>query len=596
MTKETLSSKDYQFLSLNMLLLLGFAWGGFASSLVGIFYAPVIWTLTIVAGIWLIQNVLKKGVALKPSRELIFASIAFLLIAGFFSFFSTPSVFTGRDQGSFTEAAIHLSQNHKLEFSTTLSNEFFKLHEPGRSLNFPGFYYTSDGNLITQFSLVYISWLALFFAIFGTVGLTIANGVLFFSFLLSIYCVARLFLSALGAMPLMLFVATSFSFMWFSKFTLSENLALPLIWMTALSLMLFLKNRRILHYVVFLLSTSLLCFSRIEGIAFFFVSIVILLSHKDARDFIKQNTLRRLFLPAIILLSVFVANIITDIYFYKEIAKALLPSFVLPKATYIGQIKNNILPNFYAIKIFYLYGLLGFFIVGGVGTIIAFWKREFYKLIPFFLVLPTFVYFFNSKITPDHPWMLRRFVFSLLPVAIFYSGLLLGRLIEEKSFSKSLRLLSCAIITILIAMNLPAFSKYLTFSENKDLLQQTQTISEQFSANDLILIDREVSGDGWSMISGPMNFLYGKNAVYFFNTHDLSELDLQKFENVYLIAPNEKVPYYLSSTIADRLTQIREYSLTTKRLDIKPADTLEKISLPEKKKFAVHGKIFQVSK
>ncbi|EKD46950.1 MAG: hypothetical protein ACD_67C00003G0002 [uncultured bacterium] len=600
MNNQTISSNDYQIFSLKILFLLGFAWAGFISSLAGFFYAPLIWTLVIIAGIWMTRNALHKGISLRPSRELIFASSAFLLVATTFSIFSTPSVFTGRDQGSFTEAAIRLSQNHKLEFSTSSSAEFFKLRTPGRSLNFPGFYYTRSGNLITQFSLVYISWLALFFAVFGTVGLIIANGVLFFTFLLSFYLLARLFLKASSTIPLMLFVSTSFVLMWFSKFTLSENMALPLLWLTILFLMLFLKKQETSHYVIFLLSAFLLCFSRIEGFAFLFVSLAIVLINKDTRNFIKEKMMNRFFLPATFLLLVFIANMISDIYFYKEIVKALLPSVSVPKATYIGQLKNNILPDFYTVKIFYLYGLLGFFIIGAIGVITTFWKKEFYKLMPLLVVAPTFFYFFSSQITPDHPWMLRRFMFSLLPVAIFYSGLLLGQWLEKKSDSEKsgvlLRFSSGVIVVVLIAMNLPAFSKYLTFSENKGLLEQTQALSEQFSDNDLILIDREASGDGWSMISGPMNFLHGKNAIYFFNTQDLSKLDLNKFENVYLIVSNEKVQYYLNSTISSRLTEIKDYNLNSTKLDIKPASALQKMSLPEKKEFAIHGKIFKVSK
>lgn len=597
MNNQKLSAKDYQILALKMLLLLGFAWGGFVSSLAGFFYAPIVWTATVLVGIWLTRNAVKKGVSLKPSKELVLASVASFLIALIFTTFSTPTVFTGRDQGSFSEAAIRLSQNHKLEFSTPLSEEFFKLHEPGRALNFPGFYYTSEGNLITQFSIVYISWLALFFAIFGTIGLTMANGVLFFAFLISFYCLARLFLRASSTIPLMLFVATSFVFMWFSKFTLSENIALPLAWMAILFLMLFLKKQRVLYYTVFLLSASLLCFSRIEGIALFIVSIAIMLFNKNTRTFVKQKLSFRFFLPAGILLLILITNFTADIYFYKEIAKALLPSITLPKATYLGQLKNNVLPDFYNIKIFYLYGLLGFLITGAIGVILNFWKKEFYMLVPFFVVAPTLVYLFSSQITPDHPWILRRFMFSILPVAIFYSGLLLGQLLEKKSEGKnSLRFLSGIAIIILLTLNFPAFSKYLFYSENKNLLNQTQQLSNQFSTDDLVLVDREATGDGWSMISGPMNFLYGKKATYFFNIQDLTKLNTSKFENIYLITPNEKVPYYLSSTIGNRLIQAGDYKLNTTRLDIQPANPLKKIILPEKKELLIRGKIFKIEK
>jgi hypothetical protein len=594
-----LSFKDYQLFLLKSLLWIGLAWGAFAFALVGFFYASLIWVLFGASLFWLTRKALEIKMPMRISREFLMVSIASLFVVTVFSFFSQPSVFTGRDQGSFSEAAVRLAQNHKLEFSTPTSTEFFKLHESGRALNFPGFYYTKNGALITQFSLVYIAWLALFFAVFGTTGFIIANGFLLLSFFLSFYLTLRLFIKASSAFPVMLLVATSFIFMWFSKFTLSENMALPLVWMTVLSLMLFLKNHRKLHYLVFLSSVFLLCFTRIEGIAFLVSSIIIISLNKNAREFVKENVIFGFFLPALILLAAFIANIYVDTYFYKEILKALLPTITTPQAKLLGDIKNNILPAFYGEKIFYLYGLLGFFIISAISIAFKLWKKEFYKLVPFFLALPTFVYFFDSQISPDHPWMLRRFAFSLAPVAIFYTGLFLGRLFEtapqEKNSSNSKKI-AVAIFAILLIMNLPAFLKYVAYIENKDLLAQTKTLSDKFSANDLILIDQQASGDGWSMLAGPMNFLYGKNAVYFFNNADLSKLDTSKFSNVYLVVSDQKVPFYKNSTLGEKLTQIDKYTFNTTRLDTEKNSTLAKISLPEKKATAINGKIFKVSR
>jgi hypothetical protein len=596
MKNSELSFKDYQVFMLKSLAWLGLAWVSFVFALGGFFYASLIWTIFGVAVIWFAKKAISIGLPLKISRELLFVSLAFFLVVLSLSFFSEPSVFTGRDQGSFSEAAARLAQNHQLEFSTPASDAFFKLHEPGRALNFPGFYYTKSGALITQFSLVYISWLALFFATFGTTGFIIANSILLYTFFLSFYLLLRLFIKTSSAAPAMLLTATSFVFMWFSKFTLSENMALPLVWLTILSLMLFLKSLRKLHYFVFLAAAFLLCFTRIEGIAFLVSSIVIIALNKEARAFIQKKTAIRFFLPAFILLGTFAINIYIDAYFYKEIIKALLPSLSLPQAKYLGEIKNNVLPSFYTGKVFYLYGLFGFFTISTISVIFKLWKNEFYRLVPFFVTLPTFVYFFDSQITPDHPWMLRRFMISLFPVAIFYTGLFLGRLFETNKNASKAKALATLLTLTLLVMNLPAFLRYVTFAENKDLFKQTQTLSAKFSATDLILIDREASGDGWSMLGGPMSYLAGKNAVYFFNNHDLATLDTSAFSNVYLIAPEKQVPFYLNSTIGNKLTQTADYTFKTARLNAKQNSTFAEISLPEKKSVIVSGKIFKVAR
>ena len=199
----------------------------------------------------------------------------------------------------------------------------------------------------------------------------------------------------------------------------------------------------------------------------------------------------------------------------------------------------------------------------------------------------------------DQPWMLRRFVFSLMPLAIFYSGLFIGQMLEKKFTKKNknfLLAISGLVIFTLVMMNLFAFFRYLTFSENKGLLSKTKVLSDKFSDNDLVLIDRGTTTDGWDMISGPMSFLYGKNAVYFFNNNDLAKLDLKRFDKVYLIAPDKQKSFYLNSTIGKRLTVKDDYIFTFSKLNIDQNNPLKKVSFPEKKEIVVTGKIFEITK
>ncbi len=594
-----LKQADYQIFLYKTLFWLALAWGGFILSLAGFFYASIIWTGVILFAIFLNSQAIKHRVSFKLSKEMWIASLTVLAIVMIFSNFSTPTVFSGRDQGAISSAAIRLSQNHQFSFSTPASSEFFKLHEPGRAQNFPGFYYTSEGNLTSQFPLVYITWLALFYAIAGVNGFVIANALLLYIFLMSFYLTARLFLKTSSALPMMSMAATSFIFMWFSKYTLSENIALPLLWLSILSLLLFLKSQRKLHFCIFLFSTLLLCFARIEGYALLITSSIIVAANKDSRDHIKSNLFSYFILPAIFFIIVFIFNFLNDISFYRELAKAMLPSISAPKAAYLGNLKNTALPNLYMTKIFLNYGMLSFFVVGAIAIIKKFWCKDFYELVPFFVVSPTFIYLIDSNISSDQPWMLRRFMFSLLPVAIFYSGLLLGQLAEKNSDKikdLTIKFTAWAAITIMLAMNLPGFIKYLSFSENKNLLSQVETLSSKFSPNDLILIDREVTGDGWTMISEPMSTIYGKNAVYFFNIQDLNKLDLSLFENVYLISPNHKVSHYQSSTIQERLSEVDEYTFNFPKLDSQQDNQIKKTDLPEKIQYTISGKIFKISK
>jgi len=599
MENKNLSPVDYQIFLYKSLFWLILTCSGFALALCGFFYAQIAWLLALAFGFWLIYYIFKNNIFLKISREMWSVSIALLFVVILFSLFSTPTVFSGRDQGSFSEAAVRLDQNHKLEFSTPTSQEFFKIYGPGQALNFPGFYYTKHGMLITQFPLIYIVWLAIFYALFGMIGFTIANAILMYIFLLSFYLLSRMFLKTYSALPTIIFATTSFIFMWFLKFTLSENMALPLLWLTILSLMLFLRDLRKIYYVVFLIAVGLLFFTRIEGIAFLVVSVGVIFFHKNARKYVQNSLLKRFFLPIGIFVVVFIANLAKDINFYRTIAKTLLPEITLPQAQYLGTMENTVMPIFYTERIFFLYGMLGFFIFGAISIIVFIWRKKIFKLVPFFIILPTFIYFLDAYITMDQPWMLRRFVFSLMPLAIFYSGLFIGQMLEKKFTKKNknfLLAISGLVIFTLVMMNLFAFFRYLTFSENKGLLSKTKVLSDKFSDNDLVLIDRGTTTDGWDMISGPMSFLYGKNAVYFFNNNDLAKLDLKRFDKVYLIAPDKQKSFYLNSTIGKRLTVKDDYIFTFSKLNIDQNNPLKKVSFPEKKEIVVTGKIFEITK
>src|SRR5512133_2176664 len=113
----------------------------------------------------------------QASTDLKIAFLISLSTALLIGFFMVPTLFSGRDQGSISEAAFRLAQNGRLAFSTTLSKTFFPLHEKGAALNFPGFSYTETGDLITQFPLAYTSWLASFVSLFGVSGFAIANSI-----------------------------------------------------------------------------------------------------------------------------------------------------------------------------------------------------------------------------------------------------------------------------------------------------------------------------------------------------------------------------------------------------------------------------------
>lgn len=599
MDKRQISRSAYRIFTLKSLLWLIFGWTGFLLALTGCFHAWFVWVVFLACAGWLTVYFFKKENGFKLSKELAFVSVALVLFVAAVSFFTTPTVFSGRDQGSISQAAIHLAQNHKLVFKTPAGETFFKIYGAGRALNFPGFFYTGAGELITQFPLVYIAWLASFYGIFGVKGFVIANAVLSLWFLFGFYFLSRFFMSVRSSVLALFFAATSLSGYWFLKYTLSENMALPLVWLVIFAVVSFLKKQTKLDFFLLLASSILLVFTRIEGIAFFLTCAAVLFYKNETRTYLKNTMDRKLFLCLFfLLLLVFIANTFWDINLYREIAKALLSQSPSSQTTAPGEVGDPAIPDFYILKIFTLYGLLGFFILAAVALIAQIKMKDFIKSVPFFIIAPTLIYFLNSHISPDHPWMLRRFAFSILPGAIFYSALLLDDWQKQLTNQKNFLAKSAPTIVALFLLvgNLPTFGRFATFSENKQLLEQTEKFSRNFSANDLVLLDRLTTGDGWSMIGEPMNSLYGKNAVYFFRPDDFFKLDLRSFDNVYLVVPNDKIDYYKNSPLGNLLTATGQDAFSTVRLGLTKELDGTGVDFPQKKHVVSPVTIFKISK
>ena len=122
------------------------SWLGFLAALAGFFYWWIFAGYFAISAAILLRAFLSKKISLKNLKEvsLIFPialiSLITLVIIIVLSLSATPTIFSGRDQGAISEAAIRLAQNHQLEFYNPVSGEFFKIYGAGKALNFPGFY------------------------------------------------------------------------------------------------------------------------------------------------------------------------------------------------------------------------------------------------------------------------------------------------------------------------------------------------------------------------------------------------------------------------------------------------------------------------
>ena len=626
------NNRDYNFFIYLSLFGVTICWGLFLLTLLGIFYW---WSISI-----LIAIITAGGARfilsslIKTSKQFLLVNILLALIAIIFVTFSTPTIFSGRDQGSLSQAAIHLAQTGQLKYSTPTSAIFFNINTTHKdnlknclidnlddfqntsslksrfygiycqaktsvkAFNFPGFFYTDDGKLITQFPIVYIAYLALFFSFLGVAGFKVANAILIYAFFLSLYLLidrltnlkkASLRTRILTRVSALFIITTSFCFMWFSKFTLTENIAALLLWSGILALVILTESKikklsgKKSTLILFLLSLGLLIFTRIEGIVFFSLAIIFLLINKNSGAYFRKNFIK-IILPALGLIGlVFIWNLYIDVYFYKSILKATLEN-ISENSSDIAK-NNSLLTIFNLFKIFGLYGILAPFIFGIVGIFYLTKKKKYTQLIPLFVIFPSFFYILSPQITFEHPWMLRRFSFSILPIFIIYSSILINRAYHKKNI-----LLGALITIIIISSNLPSFSRYLTFIPNENLFEETEKISQNFSAKDLVLVDQMASGDNFEMLAEPLTSIFGKNAVYFFNVSDLNKIDKSQYEKIYLVIPQNKEAYYRSTSLKDKLVFVQDYSIQFNTL----ASVKKSFSLPAKEVKITKGIIFEI--
>ena len=569
------------------------AWGLilFILALLGLFVPILIGGFLVLIALGLFLFARRAAWYIVPGHELFFVVILLASIVTIHTSLSEPTIFSGRDQGSISEAAIRLAQNHRVTFSTPTSELFFSAYGQGKALNFPGFYYASDGALTPQFPLPYIAWLGGFYALFGMIGITVANAVLLFLFLLSAYAFCRRFTSPRFSFLFLVLLLTSFAIPWFFKFTLSETMAMALLW-SALFFIVTLQSLPVKNtpdetennffFTATVATLLLLFFTRIEGVIFVVLAAAVFLAHAPLRTFLRRNSFWRILFPLAIAAIVFLLSVKTNIPFYKTMAKALLHAAP-------GEGDATPIAFFAHMRILTLYGITPLLLagLGGIGYCIA--TKRFFFLLPLVITLPTFLYLINPQISPDHPWMLRRYVVSVIPVAAFFATIALSALFRRGMKEK---IAGALLILLLVGINLRATAPIITFAEHRTLPIQIERLLARFSSDDLILVDRAATGDGWAMLTGPGQFLYNRNTVYFFNPSDLAKIDRARFEKTYLLVPDSTETSYMQSAIGPLLRFRETYALTTSRLEY--LSTEDSLRLPHTVTITTTGKIFEI--
>lgn len=560
MKHQSHALRAQNFFTLIGLSSLVFVWFALSLGVSGLFFIPCIGFGFTLMGIFVLFLLIKM-LSLLDIPEKVFI-LLFIAIALVIALPVEPTVFTGRDQGSIATAAIALSKYHSFRFSSPVVQTFFAAYGPGLAYNFPGFFYTEDGSLLTQFPPAYTAWLGSFYALFGLGGLALGNSVLLALSFLSFYFLLRYFLHRFLSFMGTLLFATSFLPTWFAKFTLTENLAIFLFTFLAFSVIHFRNEGKLLHYIAALSAAGMFFFTRIEGIALLPITLVLLAQSRHTRSLWKHYPKKSLVVPIFLFLLTLLVSLPDMIPFYKTIGKALRSFLTSPFSSH--PIPSMTSSPYSLLLLLSSYGLSIIFIVGFIGIALLIWKKRYDALIPTIIALPTFLYLFFPNITFDHPWMLRRYLPTLYPTIVFSAMVGITYLFaKKKSFpidsieSPRRRFILALILSGLFAFQITAWYQGLLIRENPELLYETGKIAALFGPRDLVLLDRDASGSGFAMVSGPLAMIYHKQAVYFFNPEDLGKIDRSAYEHTWLVVPVNKTKQWSES--------LQNYSLIPKQ-------------------------------
>lgn len=539
-------------------------WGKFVSFVcIFIFYSTVLAYVGQFYFHWLILGFIVLIIALKLYKFVTFlfayitkhldflGGILLLVLFAWFAAlvaFSPPAGMEGRDEGSYANAAVYLAKNGSIFYHHSLL-EYLNTEGPAhQALNFPGFV-INNGRLTTQFSPGYSVWLAIFYLFTGSTAFwCIGNGFLVVGGIFAFYTLIRMLLPKWVALAGVITLLFHFVFIWFSRFTLSENLGFFLF----MNLVLFLSYLRLnydsKHFLPILSILGVFPLVRPEGWWFFLASFLVLGFWWRKKVF----TLPKSFVTKISLILAGVAGVVVYILSFQfQVYRRLVRDWInwptntqhfinikqgLASLDDIREILSSFFPSLekfeYLMKVEWNYGV-AFFGILILASLIFFSVKKYRDSVSpevlvlasilFLLSFPFFIAFISPQISSDHPWMLRRFFFVILPSGILLSILLIwnvGNRLPKKVISP---FISIAMACLLLP-SLPATAYFFALQPSQGRYEMLGKLSELFSKNDWIFMNRDASGDGWQMWSAPLSSVYGLNSVFVYQADNVTNL------------------------------------------------------------------------
>jgi len=445
-----------------------------------------------------------------------------IIIASFHTFFFHDIFFSNRDEGVYVKSSILAVKNHN--FKAQLPENIF-------------FITPADTN---YFPFGYPAWLSFNYAVLGISGIRLSNFLLIILSLSSMYMITvRLSKKRSSGIISLALLASSFPYMWFFRRTVSENLALSFMLFGFVLLQGLFKKYDHIKLVIVLLSFGFIPYIRTDlwPVSFAllcFIFIYLLYVKKNKSIIVYFITLIPILFHSIYYIFYYKPDEINNIFSFIYsigILKPTIPIFndelpqVLPNAL------AHHLPQFvfYILNKYLLYLPILFVVISPIYLLV---KRKTNELLSLLLitltVLPLFIALKDPLIVYDQPWMLRRYLIGVLPLAFICFSLFITLF-----FTKRLYII---IFIIFLTSNMIISSPLFLLSEYNGTLENIGKIVQNIPKNSIIFTDRFLFTEDYE-INAAIYSIYGMPSfgAYYDN---IKNLLIPRNTNIYFVTHN----------------------------------------------------------
>lgn len=504
----------------------------------------------------------KKFVTIYKYDLLVFL---FLIIFCFINAsFYHETISGSRDDGIYSMNAVYLAQHG------TNSNQFL-----------PGIKKITDIKGGLQFLPGYHSYLAIFMYYFGLKNMLMyGNALLYLFSTMCIYLVGKNLYGRKIAIISTLFFITNYVSLWFSRRTNNENLGLFLFWFMVLLFIHIGKNKNF-KYFIFLIPT-LITFFFVRGesltltIPILFIILLILIKNRfkiNKCSFVKNKF--SLFIATnivVILVSIYSFGIYykDNIAFFGGSASSIklfmtatlgrIGSSTVKNLKFMGNVSDYSPPVYqdftthatrYVFDVLKAYFLIQFLLLG----LISIRKINLNLIIIAAMSAPFFVFLIYPAITPDNPWMMRKYWIAFIP----FVYIIFGYFANNNQLNKRIKIL---IVFLLFVIQLNLSLPVIAFAENRGLIDSLDKLVKKIPNADLIITPRDNNAGWyypiWIYHNMPSQMPYfNKN----FESPQNFENMVSKFKNVYLLTTswnysNERIAFENFSYPKSKLKEI----------------------------------------